>query len=167
MFRLPNALESLSNHNGGQLTKVTELLHSDASLLVGGTPSPYLPIILAFFQPCLLSSSNCEECYKLFFTDHLKIDVKKFCICSDGTSPLPSDNRLSVVFSFSFHFLSFGVMVNFNFENVLRLQVIVRDLIGGEAGKCNFELLLEHGVVQHTCASFAVVLNVCYFCSVL
>lgn len=52
-------------------------------------------------------------------------------------------------------------MVNFNFENVRRLQVIVRDLIGGEAGKCNFELLLEHSVVQHTCASFAVVLNVC------
>ena len=47
-------------------------------------------------------------------------------------------------------------MVNFNFENVGRLQV-----------KCNFELLLEHIVVQHTCASFAVVLNVCYFCSVL
>ena len=58
-------------------------------------------------------------------------------------------------------------MVNFNFENVRRLQVIVRDLIGGEAGKCNFELLLEHSIVQHTCASFAVVLNVCYFCSVL
>lgn len=58
-------------------------------------------------------------------------------------------------------------MVNFNFENVRRLQVIVRDLIGGEAGKCSFELLLEHSVVQHTCASFAVVLNVCYFCSVL
>ena len=58
-------------------------------------------------------------------------------------------------------------MVNFNFESVRRLQVIVRDLIGGKAGKCNFELLLEHGVVQHTCASFAVVLNVCYFYSVL
>ena len=58
-------------------------------------------------------------------------------------------------------------MVNFNFENVLRLQVIVRDLIGGEAGKRNFELLLEHSIVEHTCASFAVVLNVCYFCSVL
>lgn len=58
-------------------------------------------------------------------------------------------------------------MVNFNFENVRRLKVIVRDLIGGEAGKCNFELLSEHSIVQHTCASFAVVLNVCYFCSVL
>ena len=137
------------------------------SAVVGGTPSPYLPIILAFFQPCLLSSSNCEQCYKLFFTGHLKINVKKFCIYSDGTSPLPSDDRLSVVFFFSFHFLSFGVMVNFNFENVRRLKVIVRDLIGGEAGKCNFELLLEHSIVQHTCASFAVVLNVCYFCSVL
>ena len=58
-------------------------------------------------------------------------------------------------------------MVNFNFENVRRLQVIVRDLIGGDAGKCNSELLLEHSIVQYTCASFAVVLNVCYFCSVL
>ena len=40
-------------------------------------------------------------------------------------------------------------MVNFNFENVRRLKVIVRDLIGGEARKCNFELLLEHSIVQH------------------
>ena len=167
MFRHPNALESLSNHNGGQLTKVTELLHSDASLLVGGTPSPYLPIILAFFQPCLLSSSNCEKCYKLFFTDHLKIDVKEilYLLWLNVAIAIRRSSQCRVFFSF--HFLSFGVMVNFNFENVRRLKVIVRDLIGGEAGKCNFELLSEHSIVQHTCASFAVVLNVCYFCSVL
>ena len=52
MFRLPNALESVSNHNGGQLTKVTELLHSDASLLVVPCPHIYRLFLPFFSHAC-------------------------------------------------------------------------------------------------------------------
>ena len=52
MFRLPNALESLSNHNGGQLTKITELLHSDASLF----NSWWYPVPIFTDHSCLFSA---------------------------------------------------------------------------------------------------------------